>query len=216
MTDSTRPIYPVGTKIFLDGSSGAYTVVEHIVAPFAKGAYDGRPCAPGEQPTHYNLQNHLANRVLVETHAVLREAVAREAAIALVEALRTGPAESLDELARQGLVVNHPAPKGARAYDVNRLDLSIEDNVRVLRAYYALDEAAFAEGPAAWISSFERVVLGELALVLDATFEDVRAALHRAHPGVAAYDAKADERAAARRAAMERAKKRKKTRLPLP
>lgn len=68
----------------------------------------------------------------------------------------------------------------------------------------------------AWIASFERVVLGELALSLDARFEALRDELHAAHAGVAAYDRKAGERAAARRAAMDSSKKRKKKPLPLP
>lgn len=210
MNNAPNAIYPVGAKVFLGGSAGAFTVVEHIVAPFAKGTYDGRPCAPGETPTHYTLKNHRANTEFVTINTVLREVVAKDNARALVERLRSGEPESLDALAKLGFVVKNPPPKRARAYDVNDLNLSLEDNVRVLRAYYALGEAQIAAGPSAWLSSFERIVLGELALALDVSFESLRDELHGAHAGIAAYDAKADERAAARKAAMDNAKKRKK------
>ncbi len=209
-------VFAPGAKVFLAGTDGAFTVVEHITAPFANGQYDGRTCAPGERPTHYNLKNHTANVRLVTIDAVVRPVVDAEAARALVEQLREPSAESLDALAEEGLVVSSPAPRGARPYDVNRLDLSLEDNVRVLHAYYALSEAAFEQGPSAWIASFERLVLGELALSLEVSFDALRDELHRAHAGVAAYDSKASDRAAARRASMDKEKRRKKKPLPLP
>lgn len=203
-------IYAPGSKVFIGGAEGAFTVVEQVVALFANGRYDGRPCEQGERPTHYYLKNHKANPMFVPVDAVLRPAVDPLTARALIERLRTPDAESLDALAERGFVVPNPAPRGARPYDVNDLNLSLEENVRVLHAYYALSEAQFELGPAAWIASFERVVLGELALSLDASFEALRDELHAAHAGVTAYDAKAGERAAARRAAMDSAKKRKK------
>lgn len=216
MNNAATKIHPIGAKVSLGGLDGAYTVLEHIVAPFAKGVYDGRPCAADERPTHYTLKNHRADSKLAPVAAVLREAVSLDRARALIEALRAGDAEPLDALAAGGLVVPRSAPRGARPYDVADLNLSIEDNVRVLRAYYALDEDAFAAGPSAWITSFERLVLGELALVSGRSFEALRDELHRAHPGVAAYDAKAEQRAAARKAAMDKEKKRKKKPIPLP
>jgi hypothetical protein len=216
VNNEASKIYPIGAKVSLGGTSGAYPVVEHIIAPFAKGANDGRPCGEGERPTHYSLQNHRANRELAAVSAVAREAVSADRARALIESLRAGEPEPLDALAAQGLVVPSPAPRGARPYDVAKLDLSIEDNARVLRAYYALDESAIARGPAAWLSSFERLVLGELALVVGISFESLRDELHRAHPGIAAYDANAERRAIARKAAMEKERKRKKKPLPLP
>jgi hypothetical protein len=209
-------IYAPGSKVFIGGAEGAFTVVEQIVASFADGRYDGRPCAQGERPTHYNLKNHRANPLFVSIDAVLRPAVDPATARALIEQLRRQDAESLDALAERGFVVPNPAPRGARPYDVASLDLSLEDNVRVLHGYYALSEEQFERGPAAWIASFERVVLGELALSLDASFEALRDELHASHAGVAAYDRKASERAAARRAAMDSSKKRKKKPLPLP
>lgn len=221
MSNEATKIYAVGAKVSL-GDSGAFTVVEQLVVPFAKGTYDGRPCAEGERPTHYSLRNHRTDPQLVAIDAVVREVVSADRARAILASLRRGaadatqPVESLDALAKLGFVVPNPPPRGARAYDVNDLRLAIEDNARILRAYYALDEAAFARGPAAWITSFERVVLGELALALDVSFESLRDELHAAHAGVAAYDAGASQRAADRKAVMEREKKRKKKPLPLP
>lgn len=203
--------HPIGTLVY-DHAEGICEVTGHLTV-LSRSSDKGHPTLPGERPTTYVLRGHRGTSYCPvhdgDALPRVRPLVSREHAEAMLATLRREARDTVASLAAEGVLT--PDNDVARR-------LQPAEAARVLRVWYGLPDEAFASGLSLRVHSLERHVLGEIAAVLGVGESGLRAEMRAAHPSMDRWEANADARAEARRAAMSAAnvRKRRTRALPLP